>query len=55
MGNNVIEVTGISEPLLKLIDERVGSKGGDRAAYVRLPLIFQVTKIQKPYKGFLIL
>lgn len=35
MDNNVIEVTGISEPLLKLIDERVSHSGGDRAAYVR--------------------
>lgn len=35
MENNIIEVTGISKPLLKLIDERVRLKGGDRAAYVR--------------------
>lgn len=35
MDNNIIEVTGISEPLLKLIDERVRLKGSNRAAYVR--------------------
>jgi hypothetical protein len=35
MDNNIISVTGISEPLLNLIDERVREKGGDRAAYVR--------------------
>lgn len=35
MDNNVIEVTGISESLLNLIDERIGHEGGDRAAYVR--------------------
>ena len=35
MDNNIISVTGISEPLLHLIDERVRQKGGDRSAYVR--------------------
>ena len=35
MDNNIIEVTGIPEPLLRLIDERVREKGGDRSAYVR--------------------
>ena len=35
MDNNIIEVTGIPEPLLKLIDERVREKGGDRSTYVR--------------------
>jgi hypothetical protein len=35
MDNNKIEVTGISEPLLRLIDERVRHFGGDRAAYIR--------------------
>jgi hypothetical protein len=35
MDNNKIEVTGISEPLLKLIDKRVMHFGGDRAAYIR--------------------
>ena len=35
MDNNKIEVTGISEPLLRLIDERVQHFGGDRAAYIR--------------------
>ncbi|MBD2297736.1 hypothetical protein H6G80_11905 [Nostoc sp. FACHB-87] len=35
MDNNKIEVTGISEPLLQLIDERVRHFGGDRAAYIR--------------------
>lgn len=33
--NNKIEVNGISEPLLRLIDERVRDFGGDRAAYIR--------------------
>lgn len=31
----MIMVTGISEPLLHLIDERARQKGGDRAAYIR--------------------
>ncbi|MBD2297654.1 hypothetical protein H6G80_06985 [Nostoc sp. FACHB-87] len=31
MDNHKIEVTGISEPLLRLIDERVRNFGGDRA------------------------
>ncbi|WGV27514.1 hypothetical protein [Halotia branconii] len=35
MNNHKIELTGIPEPLLKLIDERVRQKGGDRAAYIR--------------------
>ena len=35
MDNNKIEVTGISEPLLRLIDKRVSHFGGDRAAYIR--------------------
>lgn len=35
MDNNKIEVTGISEPLLKLIDERVRHFGGNRSAYIR--------------------
>ncbi|MUG94071.1 hypothetical protein F7734_17410 [Scytonema sp. UIC 10036] len=35
MDNNIISVTGISEPLLHLIDERVRQKGGDRDAYIR--------------------
>lgn len=35
MDNNKIEVTGISKPLLRLIDERVRHFGGDRAAYIR--------------------
>ena len=35
MDNNIISVTGISEPLLHLIDERVRQKGVDRDAYVR--------------------
>ncbi|MBE9210797.1 hypothetical protein IQ244_30705 [Nostoc sp. LEGE 06077] len=35
MENNKIEVTGINEPLLRLIDERVRHFGGDRAAYIR--------------------
>ncbi|MBE9167046.1 hypothetical protein IQ238_05675 [Pleurocapsales cyanobacterium LEGE 06147] len=35
MDNNKIEVTGISESLLKLIDEQVRHKGGDRSAYIR--------------------
>lgn len=35
MDNNTIEVTGISAHLLKLIDERVRQKGGDRAGYIR--------------------
>ncbi|BAY60737.1 hypothetical protein NIES22_07970 [Calothrix brevissima NIES-22] len=35
MESNKIEVTGISEPLLQLIDERVRQFGGDRAAYIR--------------------
>ncbi|MBR8840890.1 MAG: hypothetical protein DSM106950_44760 [Stigonema ocellatum SAG 48.90 = DSM 106950] len=35
MDNNIIEVTGIPEPLLRLMDERVREKGGDISAYVR--------------------
>ncbi|MDZ7959892.1 MAG: hypothetical protein RMY34_18750 [Aulosira sp. DedQUE10] len=35
MDNNKIEVTGISEPILKLIDEQVRHFGGDRATYIR--------------------
>ncbi len=35
MNNHKIELTGIPEPLLKMIDERVRQKGGDRAAYIR--------------------
>ncbi len=35
MDDNIISVTGISEPLLYLIDERVRQKGGDRATYIR--------------------
>lgn len=35
MDNNIILVTGISKPLLHLIDERASQKGGDRAAYIR--------------------
>ncbi|MEA5505691.1 hypothetical protein VB735_21780 [Halotia wernerae UHCC 0503] len=35
MNNHKIELTGIPEPLLKLIDERVRQTGGDRAAYIR--------------------
>ncbi|MEC4814318.1 MAG: hypothetical protein SAK29_13735 [Scytonema sp. PMC 1069.18] len=35
MDNNTILVTGISEPLLHLIDERASQKGGDRSAYIR--------------------
>lgn len=40
MDNNIILVTGISEPLLHLIDERASQKGSDRAAYI-LDLIEQ--------------
>lgn len=35
MDENTILVTGISEPLLHLIDERASEKGSDRAAYIR--------------------
>jgi hypothetical protein len=35
MENNKIEVTGISETLLRLIDERVRHFGNDRATYIR--------------------
>jgi len=35
MNNHKIEVTGISELLLRLIDQRVQHFGGDRAAYIR--------------------
>ncbi|GAA6616809.1 hypothetical protein [Scytonema sp. NUACC26] len=35
MNDNIISVTGITEPLLHLIDERVRQQGGDRAAYIR--------------------
>jgi len=35
MNNHKIEVTGISEPLLKLIDQRIQNFGGDRSAYIR--------------------
>ncbi|MCG6135398.1 MAG: ribbon-helix-helix domain-containing protein [Nostoc sp. LLA-1] len=35
MDNHKIEVTGISEPLLKLIDERIRHQGSDRSAYIR--------------------
>ena len=34
MDSNVIEVTGIPTHLLKLIDERIRHKGGDRAGYI---------------------
>ncbi|GAA6614922.1 hypothetical protein [Scytonema sp. NUACC26] len=35
MDSNIISVTGISKPLLHLIDERVRQRGVDRAAYIR--------------------
>lgn len=35
MDNNTIEVTGIPKHLLKLLDERIRQKGGDRAGYIR--------------------
>jgi hypothetical protein len=35
MKTHTIEVTGISDELLKLLDERVRQRGGDRAALVR--------------------
>lgn len=35
MDNNTIMVTGIPKHLLKLLDERIRQKGGDRAGYIR--------------------
>lgn len=35
MDNNTIEVTGIPQHLLKLLDERIRQTGGDRAGYIR--------------------
>jgi metal-responsive CopG/Arc/MetJ family transcriptional regulator len=35
METHVIEVTGISDELLRLLDERVRQKGGDRSSLIR--------------------
>lgn len=55
MDNNIIEVTGIPAHLLKLIDERVHQKGGDRAGYIRDLIekdIFKVSERQKQPQFF---
>ncbi len=55
MDYNIIEVTGIPAHLLKLIDERVSHKGGDRAGYIRDLIekdIFGVSEGQKQSKVF---
>lgn len=51
MDNNIIEVTGIPNQLLKLIDKRVRQKGSDRARYIRELIekdIFGISERQTP-------
>ena len=55
MDNNIIEVAGIPDYLLKLIDKRVHQKGSDRAGYVRELIekdIFGVSQRQKQFEVF---
>ncbi|MBO3459117.1 hypothetical protein G7B40_011840 [Aetokthonos hydrillicola Thurmond2011] len=47
--DNSILVTGISEPLLHLIDERARRKGGDRAAYIRDLIEQDIYRSSVPY------
>ncbi|MDF5721267.1 MAG: hypothetical protein PUP91_12460 [Rhizonema sp. PD37] len=51
MDNNTILVTGISEPLLHLIDERASQKGGDRAAYIRDLIEYDIYGSSDPYSS----